>query len=165
MVKFLFGGGWWTAWYVVVWLLSGMFVWIPLYALIRDAVPKPAGPASLGSVAMAMSVGMYFGFLTPINVGIGARLSGQGWILTLILSIALGAAGMVGGYLVMAMVCEKGGYARSAIATGACVVMFLLNLGALAYGRSSAGGTPSTESATSGASASSTAGGGVLDAG
>ncbi|MCC6677656.1 MAG: hypothetical protein IT436_10975 [Phycisphaerales bacterium] len=137
MLKFLFGGGWWTAWYAVVWLGGLAFVGVPVFALIRDAVPKPAGPASLGSVVFAMAVAVYFGAVTPINTAVAARMAGLNWLLVFLVAGAACAGATVASYMVLAMVCEKGGYARSAAAAGLCIALFMANLAALGHARGS----------------------------
>lgn len=135
MLKFLFGEGWWMAWYAVVWLGSLMFVGIPVFALIRDAVPKPAGPASLGTVVFAMGIGVFLGAVTLIDAVVAARLGGLGWIVSLVIALAAGAGVTVGGYLAAAVVGDKGGYAWSGVLTAVCIAIFTANLGALAYAR------------------------------
>lgn len=137
MVKFLFGGGWWTAWYAVVWLGGLAFAGVPVFALVRDAVPRPAGPASLGSVVLAMAVAMYFGAVTLINAAVAARLAGLNWFIVIVVAGVACAAATVGSYMVLAMVCDKGGYARSAAAAGLCIALFIANLAALAHARGS----------------------------
>lgn len=136
IMKFLFGGGWWTAWYIVLWLGGLAFVGLPLFAIIRDSVPKPAGPASLASVVLTMGVALYLGVVTFINAAVALRMCGQGWLVVLLVAVIATAAVMVGSYAILVPVSIKGGYSRSALAALVCVACFVGNLVMLTYARS-----------------------------
>lgn len=135
MMKFLFGGGWWTLWYAVMWLGSAMFIVLPVFALIRDAVPKPAGPASLGSVMMTLSAVTFLGGLTLVNAAIAARLGGGHWVVVALIAIAACAAATMASYGALFMVCEKGGYRWCTVSAVVCGVFLVANLAALSIAR------------------------------
>lgn len=135
MIKFLFGGGWWTAWYLVFWAGAFMFVFLPVLMIIRDAVPKPAGPASLASVVFTMGVGMFFGVVTVIDATVAARLCGQSWVVSLVIGLIAAAAASVASYYVVMRVCTKGGYGWSWAAGLVCAALLAANLVILSIAR------------------------------
>lgn len=135
VLKFLFGGGWWTAWYVVFWAGSLMFVILPLVMIIRDAVPKPAGPASLGSVVLTMGIAGFLGVVTLVDGITAARMAGQGWWTSLLIALVASGVATFLSYAVMVKVCTDGGYGWSTAACIVCGATMLGNLAALSYGR------------------------------
>jgi hypothetical protein len=135
MFRFLFGSGPWIFWHAFIWL-GAAFNALMLFTLIRDAIPRPAGPASLGSVFI---VTMVAGFLALVSfpsslLGLRVLALAAGWGESGAWGIAVGGAllfcGSVatGVYLAGAQVAEHGGYTRSITCVVFCLGLLIANL-------------------------------------
>jgi len=136
MLRFLFGSGGWIAWYVVLWLCTA-FVGLLHFALVRETVPRPAGPASLGSVYVVVQTSGFLGLITLIHAVPGLRALGAPWWGAVIGAVLLCVGVAWGVYKTGERVCEIGGYGWCATNVVLCIGVFVANLWLLSAWRES----------------------------
>lgn len=136
MLRFLFGSGVWIVWYVVIWLCAA-FVGLLHFALLRESIPRPAGPASLGSAYVVVQTAGFLAIITLIHAVPGLRALGMPWW-GAVISAALLFAGVAWGvYKTGERVCEVGGAGWCAVSVALCVGVFVANLWLLSAWRGS----------------------------
>ena len=135
VVKFLFGSGWFMLWHGAIWVGGFLFVVLPLWMLSRELIPKPCGPASLGSVAFIIWIALCLAAATLVSAVLAGNGGGLGWLATTAIAIVGAGAVLCGTYAMLARFCDVGGYGWFWTIWSTVAALFVANLAMSGWGR------------------------------
>lgn len=128
VLKFLFGSGWWVAWYLAVWGVMALFVGMPLKMLIDDALKTPPPTPSLGTFGYMMIIPVVVGAVTLVDAIIMVTGGGGSALSKTMIVLGVTAGAVVLMSLGEAPIVSAPGRMAALVATATAVAIMAANL-------------------------------------